>query len=103
MAEKLDTKKFDTTKMSGDELKKLGLEGARKPPGSGPGSTLHQQGGQGLGKAGRYPFIMWGVAGVVGLATFAYYRSLRVQQIPGKSNQALESTHPATAKAPSER
>lgn len=105
MAEKYDTKKFDTTKMSGEELKKLGLEGARKAPGStpGPGSTLHQQGGQGLGKAGRYPLILWGVAGVVGVATFAYYRSLRVQDIPGKTNQALSSTHPATAKAPSER
>lgn len=97
--------KFDTTKMSGEEIKKLGLEGARKPPGSsgGPGSTLHQQGGQGLGKAGRYPFIMWGVAAVVGVAAFTYYRSLGVQQIPGKTNQALESNHPATAKAPSER
>lgn len=98
-------KKFDTTKMSGEELKKLGLEGARKPPGSnpGPGSTLHQQGGQGLSKAGRYPFIMAGVAVVVGMATFTYYGSLNVQQIPGKSNQALESNHPATAKAPSDR
>jgi len=105
MAEKLDTKKFDTTKMSGEELKKLGLEGARKPPGSnpGPGHTLHQQGGQGLGKAGRYPLILWGVAAVVGVATFSYYRSLGVQEIPGKSNQALTSNHPATAKAPAER
>ncbi|KAG0619319.1 hypothetical protein M758_4G130900 [Ceratodon purpureus] len=101
----VDIKKFDTTKMSGEELKKLGLEGARKAPGSnpGPGSTLHQQAGQGLEKAGRYPFIMWGVAAVVGLATFSYYRSLSVQDIPGKSSQALESNHPATAKAPSER
>lgn len=103
--EKLDIKKFDTSKMSGEELKKLGLEGARKPPGSnpGPGSTLHQQAGQGLNKAGRYPLFMWGVAAVVGVATFTYYRSLGVQEIPGKQNQALESNHPATAKAPSER
>jgi hypothetical protein len=95
--------KFDTTKMSSEEVKKLGLEGARKSPGSngGPGSTLHQQGGQGLNKAGRYPFALAGVAVVVGIATFAYYRSQQVSS--GKSSQALESNHPATAKAPSER
>jgi hypothetical protein len=98
-------KKFDTSKMSGEEVKNLGLEGARKAPGSngGPGATLHQQGGQGLAKAGRYPVLLWGVAAVVGVAAVSYYRSLGVQQIPGKSNQALESNHPATAKAPSER
>lgn len=105
MAEKYDTKKFDTTKMSNEELKKLGLEGAKKPPGSkpGPGSTLHQQRGQGLNKAGRYPLAMYGLAAVVGVATYTYYQSTVEKKTPGKSNQALTSTHPATAKPPSER
>ena len=96
-------KRFDTTKMSPEELKELNLEGARKPPGQNPGGVLHQQGGQGLSRAGRYPVVLAGLAVVVGLGTLYYYRSLNVQSIPGKSSQALESNHPVTAKAPSER
>lgn len=96
-------KKFDTTKMSPEELKELNLEGARRPPGEHPGGVLNQQGGAGLSRAGRYPVVLAGVAVVVGISTLLYYRSIKAQSIPGKSNQALESNHPATAKAPSER
>ncbi|CAK9225596.1 unnamed protein product [Sphagnum troendelagicum] len=104
MADQSVKKKFDTTKMSAEEVKNLGLEDARKPPGQSPGGVLHQQGGAGLSRAGRYPVGLAGLAVVVGLASWAYYRSLNPQQHPsGKSNQAMESNHPATAKSPSER
>lgn len=103
MADQQFKKKFDTTKMSPEELKSLNLEDARKPPGSSPGGVLHQQGGVGLSRAGRYPVVLAGVAVVVAIGTFTYYRSLNVQSIPGKSNQALDSKHPATVKPPSER
>lgn len=87
-------KKFDTTKMSTEELKAFHLEDARRPPGKGPspGSTLHQQGAQGLSKAGRYPVVLAGVAVLTGIGTLMYYRSLNVQQIPGKTNQALDNS-----------
>jgi hypothetical protein len=68
-------KRVDTTKMSGEELEKLGLQDARRPPGQHPGSTLHQQGGRGFRGAVAYPFVLAGVLLASCVGTWAYYAS----------------------------
>lgn len=94
-------KRFDTTMMSPEEIKVLNLEDAKRPLGQGlyPGGTLHQQGGPALSKAGRYPMILAGVAVLTGISTFLYYRTLNVDQLQGKANDAIDSLRPGTAKA----
>eukprot|EP00249_Psilotum_nudum_P006168 c19506_g1_i1 orf=120-401(+) len=66
-------KKIDTTKMGPEELRRLGLEDARRPPGQSPGGVLHQQGGVGVRAAGAYPAALAGIALLVGVTTWAYY------------------------------
>jgi hypothetical protein len=62
----------DTTKMSPEEIQKLGLQGAKRPPGQSPGGVLHQGGGN---RAGRFPLVLGGLLVAVGIGTFTYYRS----------------------------
>ncbi|KAH7372372.1 hypothetical protein KP509_17G000100 [Ceratopteris richardii] len=73
-------KNLDTTKMSGEELKKLNLENAKRPPGQSPGQFMHQQGGVGIKRAGAYPFLLAGCGLVVAIGTLAYYTRTKPEE-----------------------
>ena len=95
-----ELKKFDTTKMSVEELKMC--EDAMRPAAgrASVGGTLHHAGGVSLSKAGRYPVVLAGVAVLTGIGTAMYYKStLNVQEIVSEeTNQALNSIKiPASA------
>lgn len=65
----------DTTKLSGEEIERHNLQGAKRPPGTSAGGVLHQQGGVGVKKAGRYPVALFAVLVLTGVGSFAYFRS----------------------------
>ncbi len=63
----------DTHKMTPEDVEKLGLQKSKKPPGSHPGTTLHQRGRLGISKSGVIPLAIAGclvAAGVGGMALY---------------------------------
>ncbi|KAM1388164.1 hypothetical protein ACFX2I_016327 [Malus domestica] len=60
-------KTAETTKMSPEEVKRAGLEGAQRSPGHNPGGVLHQRRGLPLG-----PIIM-AVTGFLIVGTIGYF------------------------------
>lgn len=65
----------DTSHMSNEEIAKLKLHEARRPPGNKPGGVLHQRGGVSVRDSGRYPGALAAVMVVVGVGSYLYYRS----------------------------
>lgn len=63
----------DTTKMSPEEVDKLGLQGSKRPPGQNPGGVLHQRSGMTLQKAGAYPVGLAALIVIGGVSAWAYY------------------------------
>jgi hypothetical protein len=83
-------KKFDTTKTLAEDLRMCGMEDEAGRGGGSHGTAagIHQHGGVGRSKTGRYPAVLAGVAVLTGIGTAMYYKSL---ERPGKANDALES------------
>ncbi len=67
-------KKFDTTTMSAEELKELGLEDARRPPGHKAGQVLHQRGRRSWRQVAIYPVIVGGLALITALSIMTVYQ-----------------------------
>lgn len=88
----------DTSKMSSEEINKLNLQGAKRPPGQAPGEVLRQTGNPATFiKPTRFPIAFAAVLLVVGVGSYAYFRSSH----PDKGGQA-HSHSPAVQKAAKE-
>ena len=92
-------KKVDTTKMSGEELEKLNLQNARRPPGQHPGSTLHQRGGRGMKGAVAYPFVLAGVLVLACVGTWAYYAPLKKSPLDHSGHRDHGTSQSSTSDA----
>jgi hypothetical protein len=85
----------DTSKMSPEEVNKLNLHGAKRPPGQSPGGVLHQTGDPATFiKPTRYPLAIAAVLAVAGIGSYVYFRSSH----PEPGGQA-HSHSPAVQKA----
>lgn len=66
----------DTSHMSNEDISRLDLHGAKRPPGKSPGGVLHQQGGVSLKNSGRYPVALAGVLVLAGVGSYIYHRNV---------------------------